>query len=274
MSFLGKKLVLLALYYVSLPKETQAGVSACVGMMNGHDPMYQSYPPIQITRAEDMLNLTRKRGSTTSFQAYGPFNLKWRDNYWNMPYLYGMVDIKARDIIDVDEARMELVSANRRYRKAHRGERVRESSPYSKTSQVNVLLVLSGDPDNPDRWHEIWSGGGTTITLFLYIIRRIIGDIGQGTSIRRRCFTFDNLSSHLYPPVFVLIYKAGCRVVARAPYWPVDGVIEYVLNTLQVLFCVNLWDIKEHDDLVNHIKNIIANFETFTEYFRHIAFIL
>ena len=215
---LGKDLVLLALYRVSLPKATQAEVSAFLAVMNGHDPMYRPYSPSQITRAEDMLNLTRKRGSTTSFQAYDPFNLQWRDNYWNMPYPYGMADIKARDIIDIDEAGLELRSANRRHGKAHRGERVREADPYSKTGKVNNLLAVSGDPDHPDRWHEIWSGGGTTISLFVDVIRRIIGDIGPGTPIRRRCFTFDNLSSHLHPQVFAIIYEAGHRVVARAPY--------------------------------------------------------
>ena len=60
---LGKDLLLLALYRVSLPNATQAEVSEFLAVMNGHDPMYQPYSPSQITRAETMLNLTRKRGS-------------------------------------------------------------------------------------------------------------------------------------------------------------------------------------------------------------------
>ena len=79
-------LVLLALYRLSLPKATQAEVSAFLAAMNGHDPLYQPYSPSQITRAEHILNLTRKWGSTTSFQAYHPLNLQLRDNYWIMPY--------------------------------------------------------------------------------------------------------------------------------------------------------------------------------------------
>ena len=42
---LGKNLVLLALYRVSLPKATQAEVSAFLAVMNGHDPLYQPYSP-------------------------------------------------------------------------------------------------------------------------------------------------------------------------------------------------------------------------------------
>ena len=76
-----------------------------------------------------------------------------------MPYPYGMVNIKDLDVIDINETGMDLVSANRRHGKAHRGERMREAGPYSKTGKVNVLLAISDNPDNPDRWHEIWSGG-------------------------------------------------------------------------------------------------------------------
>ena len=185
-----------------------------------------------------------------------------------------MANIKTWDIIDTDEAGLELVSSNRRYGNTHKGERVREASPYSKTGKVHLLLAMSGDPNNPDRWYEIWNCGGTTISKFIAIIRRIIGDIGPGTASRRRCFTFDNLSSHLHSQVMAVIYQAGHRVVPCVPYWPVDGVIEYVFNTLQVLSCVNLREIKDNDDLINHIQNIIANFERFTEYFRHAGFIL
>ena len=73
--------------------------------------------------------------------------------------------------------------------------------------------MISGDPDNLDRWHEIWSCGGTTISKFVAIIRRIIGDIGPGTASRRRCFTFDNLSSYLHPQVMAVIYQTSHRVI-------------------------------------------------------------
>ena len=89
-----------------------------------------------------------------------------------MPYPYDMVDIEARDIIDSDEARLQVVSSNRRHVKAHKGKRVREAVAYSKSGNVNLLLAMSGDPDNPDRWHNIWSCGGTTIPKFVAIIRR------------------------------------------------------------------------------------------------------
>ena len=126
---MGNDLVLFTLYRVLLPKATQSEVSIFLVIMNRHDPMYVPYSPSQITRVEDVLNLTRKRGSTTAFQAYDPFTLQWRDNYWNMSYLYGMANIKTRDTIDIDEAGLELVSSNRRHGKSHKGEGVREAGP-------------------------------------------------------------------------------------------------------------------------------------------------
>ena len=72
----------------------------------------------------------------------------------------------------------------------------------------------------------------------------------------------------------VVIYQASHRVIPRAPYYPVDDTIEHVFNTLQVLLCINLWNIKYNNDLTNHIQNIIANFGKFTEYFCHVGFIL
>ena len=56
-----------------------------------------------------------------------------------------MVDIKAQDIIDIDEAGMKLVSANWRHGKAHKCERVRKAGPYSKTGKVDLLLAISDD---------------------------------------------------------------------------------------------------------------------------------
>lgn len=58
----------------------------------------------------------------------------------------------------------------------------------------------------------------TAISKFIGIIRRIIGDIDHGTTSRRRCFTFDNLSSHLNFQVMAVIDEAGHRVVPRVPY--------------------------------------------------------
>ena len=85
---------------------------------------------------------------------------------------------------------------------------------------------------NPDRWLELWQDGGTTITRFSDYICRIIDDIGPGMLVCRRTFIMDNLNSHQSDAVKALIFAAGHRIIFSAPYYPVDGPIEYVFNTL------------------------------------------
>ena len=45
----------------------------------------------------------------------------------------------------------------------------------------------------------------------------------------------DNLNSHINGAVVGLIHLYGHGVVFRAPYWPVDGAIEFIFNTIQSL---------------------------------------
>ena len=90
------------------------------------------------------------------------------------------------------------------------------SCPYSKTGEVDLLLVISDDPDNLDMYYEIWSGGGTIISLFINVVRQIIVDIDPGTPSSQHFFTFNNVSSHSRPRVFAIIYEDGHRVIPRA----------------------------------------------------------
>ena len=43
----------------------------------------------------------------------------------------------------------------------------------------------------------------------------------------------DNLNSHKKPMILNMIHNAGHDYVFRAPYWPADGTVEYVFNTIQ-----------------------------------------
>ena len=81
----GNNLILLSLYRVALPKATHAEVNAFL---------------YEIQR----IHLTKKRTSTTAYQALEPRNVQWRENYWNMNYPFGIADIDPRKVIDLDEA--------------------------------------------------------------------------------------------------------------------------------------------------------------------------
>jgi len=69
----------------------------------------------------------------------------------------------------------------------------------------------------------------------------------------------DNLTSHHNAQVSALIHTAGHRLVFRAPYYPVDGPIEYVFNSLQVALWINMHQIRTEASLLHEVHTAIAN---------------
>ena len=83
----------------------------------------------------------------------------------------------------------------------------------------------------------------------------------------------DNLDTHWNNAVLTLIYDAGHRVVFRAPYYPVDGAIEYVFNVIQCSLRMRLRLIATTDDFIYHLRNIVVNIPTFHVFFEHVGFV-
>ena len=268
----NRDLVLLALYRSALPKSTIAEVNAFLFTMNMADPENRFHSYSQIHRAEGSILITKKRSSTTAFQAMDPTNLQKRQNFWNMPYPFGCTDIDPRDMIDLDEAGIYLNETNCKYGKSAVGGRSREVGTYIRERKLNILLAISGDENEGDRWYDLWEEGGTTNEKFFQFIQRIIDDIGPGNEERRRCFTMDNLNSHTSPTVYALIVGSGHRLLFRAPDYPVDGPIEYVFNTLQNLLCLFMREITDLGSLRVKVDELIGAFVFFANYFRHVGF--
>ena len=191
--FRDHNLLLLALYRITFPKCTAAEINAFLYRANYGDINFRFFSASQISEAEKRIGLTRKRGSTTAYQALLPINKSKRWMYWNLPYPYGIADIRRRDIIDLDECGIELSTAERGIGKAYVGKRVKQAGLYSKTDKYNLLLAISGDGVTNSRWRDIWTGEGTTGERMIAFIQRIINDLGPGTPARRYCFTMDNL---------------------------------------------------------------------------------
>ena len=164
-----------------------------------------------------------------------PRNVRKRFNFWNMPYPFGCLGINARDMIDLDEVGVYPNETNRKHGKAAAGNCCREVGTYLKERKLNILMAVSGEEGEADRWVDLWEEGGTTNERFYQFICRIIDDIGPGTPQRRRVFAMDNLNAHTNPTIFAMIINSGHRILFRAPYYPVDGPIEYIFNTIQNL---------------------------------------
>lgn len=271
--FHDHNLLLLALYRITYPKSTAAEVNAFLYKANYGSLDFRFYSASQITIAEQRIGLTRKRGSTTAYQAYLPINKQKRWMFWNLPFPYGIADIPREELIDLDECGIELSSADRKIGKAYVGKRCQQSGLYSKTDKLNLLLAISGDHENPMRWRDIWTGEGTTGNRMADFIRKIIKDLAAlDTPSCRFCFIMDNLRSHHNQQMAAIIIGAGHRLVFRAPYYPVDGPIEYVFNTIQGILRIRNDRITDGPTLQHEIDVAIASIPSFAPYFINCGF--
>ena len=82
----------------------------------------------------------------------------------------------------------------------------------------------------------------------------------------------DNLNAHTNPTIFARIIGAGHRILFRAPYYPVDGPIEYVFNTVQNTLCLFMRDIVDMATLKVKVEEVIGSLDHFHNYFQHVGF--
>jgi hypothetical protein len=71
-----------------------------------------------------------------------------------------------------------------------------------------------------------------------------------------------------------VICNAGHRVVYRAPYYAMDGPIEYVFNTLQQALALILYQITDESGLCQEIYAILAGIMSFAKATLYIVVIL
>jgi hypothetical protein len=69
-----------------------------------------------------------------------------------------------------------------------------------------------------------------------------------------------------------LIHARRHRVVFHAPYWPCDGPIEYVFNTIQTYLQMQYNTVATTAALENELNRIIGNLGSFKPYFLHVNF--
>lgn len=68
-----------------------------------------------ITDAENRIEVTKKRGSTTAAQFFEPRNIFRRNLFWTSPFPLGRLGIPRAELMDLDECGLFLQTANRNY---------------------------------------------------------------------------------------------------------------------------------------------------------------
>ena len=165
-----------------------------------------------------------------------------------------MRGVPIADIIDIDEAGFFLEHSDWKFGKTISSLRCSQNGVYRHGEKVNLLLAICFDNNGRMRWHEQWMEGGATIERFYDFIDHIIDDLDQNHPGRLFVFTMDNLSEHKNPLVTNQILMAGQIYVFHAPYWPVDGAVEYVFNAIQLKLRIYFNRLETMDDLRNRIN--------------------
>ena len=151
------------MYHLIYPEATAAEMAAFLYNVYGrflNPPCF--YHPLQIMHAEQDIGLSRKRSAQTAWQAFTLRVINWHRNYWTMPYPFGIADVPARDMIDMDEAVVNALDARCRYGKSFVLTHARHIGPYTRDESVRVILVISGDPNLRYRWAQIDAGRSGT----------------------------------------------------------------------------------------------------------------
>jgi hypothetical protein len=69
-----------------------------------------------------------------------------------------------------------------------------------------------------------------------------------------------------------IIYAAGQRLAFRAPYYPFDGPIKFVFNTIQGMLRLQMNQINDEASLTHQLVAAINGIPTFAPYFIHCGF--
>ena len=82
----------------------------------------------------------------------------------------------------------------------------------------------------------------------------------------------DILLAHTNPVVIGLIHEWGHRVCFRAPYYPIDGAVEYVFDTMQHDLTIKMHQIQNAEQLRDEVYNSIGDMHNFVNYFLNVGF--
>jgi hypothetical protein len=258
-NFVGIDALLLVLYRMAWPEATADEVSAFMFTHSPRRAITGLYDRAAVTRAEQRLGLTRKIKSTTANQAFTPNNLMRRHLFWTQPYPVGVAGENVLDLIDVDEAAITLGAANRKYAKGPRNVRVRSRGVYGHGDKFTLILAVS--PLNGSIFYTFEEVPGTDIPTYDAFIQQCCArlPLPGNQNWRSRLFMHDNLSSHLNPQITNTVLAAGHRVIARPPYRPCDGPIEWIFNQVQQELARRMFVIITKNDLRREVGNIIQS---------------
>ena len=183
----------------------------------------------------------------------------------------GMRGVPITDIIDIEEAGFFLVHSDRRFGKTVSCLRCSQNGVYGKGKEINLLLPICGDDVGRMRWHKQLMDGGTTIERVYDFIYHLLNDFAQNLLADHLCSQWI-ISACTKTLILNALLNSGHRYVFRAPFWPVDGAVEYVFNSIQSKLRIYFNRLETMDNLRNRINLAVGGTHSFHRYFEHVGF--
>lgn len=261
-------LFLLILWRFAYPRTSREESAAFVA---NHSVNATMYAPQDISEAEKRIGLTRKVGSTTAERALTPAAQLRRQMFWTAPFPVGRFNIPRAHLLDVDEAGVGLDVVVPRIGKAMKNIRVFDVGAYGHSQQLNIIMAIS-----PCGFRHVWvSAANTDATRFRAFLLDMMAQPqmpAPAAGGQQRTIMWDNLSAHHVPMVHNAVLLAGHRVLARPPYRPVDGPIEYAFQTMEMELTKRRHLVHNLADLRREIFNVVAAMNGFDRYFIHCGY--
>jgi hypothetical protein len=183
----GQYLLLLMAFKFIWP---QATYIKCIAFIAKKSNDARIFSEKDVSKALRKLGYTMKVASTVAYQAFTERNLNHCCLYWTWPWPLGIHGTPRRLLIDGDEFRLHLNSANRKYGSSPRGMKIRKPGNYDRGAfkLIIILAVETGDPailagvigsvSNPCIWARVTTEPGT---FMLFVICRTIRRTGRSS---------------------------------------------------------------------------------------------
>lgn len=263
----GEHLFILSVYKKIFPhaKATECALFICIHSTDG-----RVFTNKQINTALNILDMTRKKASTTAYQAFTPKNEYLYDCFISYNFPAGIRNVPRRLLMDGDECSFQIGDIGKSYGHAVKGMRVRKVGNYGRGEAkiVVIMFIEPGDPSldddtpgsivNPRILYRVSKDGGTSSDAYEsfldnYVLNKM--RVNEPT----RVLMHDNLAAHKTDSVTARIYNAGHKVICRPPYRPHIAPIEFAFNMLTCSLRDRWQQIKNEAHLIAAIQDIIDN---------------
>ncbi len=127
------------------------------------------------------------------------------------------------------------------------------------------MMAISADDNYNMEWHDIQKQEevGTAVYKVYTFFKRVCDDLNIDHPERQFCFTMDNLNIHHSPIITGIVLGQVHRILIRAPYWSVDGPMEYIFNSIHIfllMFYNEVYDLDEPEVTLDCIIDVLFQF--------------